>query len=221
MRLLIVEDNDLLGDGLQAGLRGMGLAADWVRDGEAAWLALSTEPFVAVVLDLGLPRLSGIELLKRLRSSGDATPVLILTARDAVADRIAGLDSGADDYLVKPCDLGELAARLRALIRRADGHARPTLTVGPLEIDPAAHTVRYHDEFIELSVREFALLQELARESGRVISREQLAERLYPWGSEIESNSIDIHIHHLRKKITPSVVVTLRGVGYMLPSSLS
>ena len=221
MRLLIVEDNDLLGDGLQAGLRGMGFAADWVRDGEAAWLALSTEPFAAVVLDLGLPRLSGIELLKRLRSSGDATPVLILTARDAVADRIAGLDSGADDYLVKPCDLGELAARLRALIRRADGHARPTLTVGPLEIDPAAHRVRYHDAFIELSAREFALLQELAREPGRVISREQLAERLYPWGSEIESNSIDVHIHHLRKKITPSVVVTLRGVGYMLPSNLA
>ena len=169
----------------------------------------------------GLPRLSGIELLKRLRSSGDATPVLILTARDAVADRIAGLDSGADDYLVKPCDLGELAARLRALIRRADGHARPTVTVGPLEIDPAAHTVRYHDAFIELSAREFALLQELAREPGRVISREQLAERLYPWGSEIESNSIDVHIHHLRKKITPSVVVTLRGVGYMLPSNLA
>jgi two-component system OmpR family response regulator/two-component system response regulator QseB len=221
MRILIVEDNDLLGDGLQVGLRGMGFAADWVRDGEAAWLALATEPFAAVVLDLGLPRLSGIELLKRLRSSGSATPVLILTARDAVADRIAGLDTGADDYLVKPCDLGELAARLRALIRRADGHARPTLTVGPLVIDPAAHTVRYHDEFIELSAREFALLQELAREPGRVISREQLAERLYPWGSEIESNSIDVHVHHLRKKITPSVVATLRGVGYMLPANLT
>jgi len=176
MRILIVEDNDLLGDGLQAGLKGVGFAPDWVRDGEAAWHALSTEAFAALVLDLGLPKLSGIELLKRMRSAHHMLPVLILTARDAVADRIAGLDAGADDYLIKPCDLGELAARLRALIRRTDGHARPLLEIGPLQLDPAAHTATYHDQLLDLSAKEFALLHELAREAGRVLSRDSLAQ---------------------------------------------
>lgn len=220
MRILIVEDNDLVGDGLLVGLKGMGYAADWVRDGEAAWHALMRESFAAMVLDLGLPKLGGIDLLKRLRLHPLSLPVLILTARDAVADRIAGLDAGADDYLIKPCDLGELAARLRALIRRADGQARPLMEVGPLQLDPAAHQVTYHGHPIELSAKEFALLHELARTPGRAISRDSLVERLYPWGSEIESNAIDVHIHYLRKKIAPHVITTLRGVGYVLPKDL-
>lgn len=220
MRILIVEDNDLVGDGLLVGLKGMGYAADWVRDGEAAWRALMTESFAAMVLDLGLPKLGGLELLKRLRSHSLNIPVLILTARDAVADRIEGLDAGADDYLVKPCDLGELAARLRALIRRADGQAYPLTEIGPLQLDPATHQVIYHGHPVELSAKEFALLHELARTPGRPISRESLVVRLYPWGSEIESNAIEVHIHHLRKKIAPEVITTLRGVGYVLPKDL-
>jgi two-component system OmpR family response regulator/two-component system response regulator QseB len=220
MRILIVEDNDLVGDGLLVGLKGMGYAADWVRDGEAAWRALMTESFAAIVLDLGLPKLGGLELLKRLRNHPLSVPVLILTARDEVTDRITGLDAGADDYLIKPCDLGELAARLRALLRRADGQANPLLDVGPLQLDPAAHRATYHGRSIELSAKEFALLHELARSPGRAISRDSLVERLYPWGSEIESNAIEVHIHHLRKKIAAEVITTLRGVGYLLPKDL-
>jgi DNA-binding response OmpR family regulator len=220
MRILIVEDDDLLGDGLCAGLKQVGFYPDWVRDGLSAWHALEAEPFAAVVLDLGLPKLGGLDLLKRLRLAKNPLPVLILTARDAVADRIAGLDAGADDYLVKPCDLGELAARLRALVRRSAGQSAPALEIGPLSLDPAAHAVSYRGRAVELSGKEFALLHELAREAGRVLSKEQLIQRIYPWGEEIESNAIEVHIHHLRKKIAPGVIVTLRGVGYLLPKDL-
>lgn len=216
-----MEDDPLLGDGLQAGLKQAAFAVDWVRDGATARLALEAEPFAAVVLDLGLPRLSGLDLLRHLRSSGDAVPVLILTARDAVEDRIAGLDAGADDYLVKPCDLGELAARLRALLRRAVGQASPEIRVGTLCLNPQTHAVEFRGQALELSAREFALLHELAREPGRVLSRDQLSTRLYAWGEEIESNAIEVHIHHLRRKLAPEAIVTLRGIGYMLPKDLA
>lgn len=217
MRVLVVEDDPLLGDALCVGLRQRGFTTDWVRDGLAAQLALDGEPFAALVLDLGLPRLSGMELLRDRRERGDAIPVLILTACDAIEDRVRGLDSGADDYLVKPVDLDELAARLRALIRRRDGHAIPALRVGDLQIDPASRCVQWRGAPVELSAREFAVLLELARAAGRVLSREQLAQRLYPWGEEVESNAIEVHVHHLRRKLEPDAIVTVRGVGYLLP----
>jgi two-component system OmpR family response regulator/two-component system response regulator QseB len=217
MRILLVEDDKLLGDGVRAGLTQSGFNVDWVRDGVAAELALKTGEYAGVVLDLGLPRLSGLELLQRLRKGGNKVPVLILTARDAVEDRVRGLDGGADDYVVKPFDLPELAARLRALVRRASGEAAPTLSVGEIELDPAARCVNFRGRPVDLSQREFALLQELMLNAGRVLSREQLAQRLYSWGEEIESNAIEVHVHHLRRKLAPELVRTVRGVGYMLP----
>ncbi|RIL06666.1 MAG: DNA-binding response regulator [Proteobacteria bacterium] len=221
MRVLVVEDDPLLGDALRAGLAQAGFAADWARDGRAGLVALESEPFAAVVLDLGLPQLSGVEVLRRLREAGNPVPVLILTARDAVPDRIAGLDAGADDYLVKPVDLGELAARIRALVRRSAGQASPVLVVGPLHIDPAAHQVVFRRRSVELSAREFALLHELARSAGRVLSKEQLAERVWGWGEELESNAVEVHVHHLRRKLAPEVIVTVRGVGYLVPKDLA
>lgn len=217
MRVLLVEDDALLGDGLRAGLGQAGFAVDWVRTGSDAVHALDAEPVAAVVLDLGLPDLSGFEVLRRLRARGNKVPVLILTARDAVGDRVKGLDGGADDYVVKPVDLAELAARLRALIRRASGEAAPALRRGELELDAAAHRVVFRGQPVELSAREFALLHELMRSGGRVLSREQLEERLYSWGHEIESNAIEVHVHHLRRKLAPGVIRTIRGVGYMIP----
>lgn len=217
MRILLVEDDKLLGDGVQAGLIQSGFNVDWVRDGVAAELSLKTGEYAGVVLDLGLPRLSGLELLQRLRRGGDKVPVLILTARDRVEDRIKGLDGGADDYLVKPFDLHELAARLRALIRRSSGEAAPNLRVGEIELDPAVRCVSFRGQPVELSVREFALLQELMLNAGRVLSREQLAQRLYSWGEEIESNAIEVHVHHLRRKLAPELLRTVRGVGYLMP----
>ena len=217
MRILVVEDDPLLGDGIQAGLAQAGFAVDWVRDGVAADAALRSGTPEAVVLDLGLPRLAGLPLLRRLRAAGNKTPVLILTARDAVEDRIRGLDSGADDYVVKPFDLQELAARLRALIRRAAGEASPLLRIGELELDPAARQARFGGRPIELPAREFALLHALMLSAGRVLTREQLAERLYAWGEEVESNAIDVHVHHLRRKLAPELIRTVRGVGYLMP----
>ena len=217
MRVLVVEDDPLLGDGIRAGLAQSGFATDWVRDGMAAQLALDSGLPDAVVLDLGLPRLAGLELLRRLRAAGNKTPVVIVTARDAVEDRIKGLDSGADDYVVKPFDLQELAARLRALIRRAAGEASPLVRIGEVELDPAARRVRFRDAPVELPAREFALLHALMLSAGRVLTREQLAERLYAWGEEVESNAIDVHVHHLRRKLAPQVIRTVRGVGYVMP----
>jgi len=217
MRILLVEDDALLGDGLQAGLAQSGFSVDWVRDGIAGDLALKTGEYAGVVLDLGLPRLSGLDLLQRLRSGGNKVPVLILTARDRVEDRVKGLDGGADDYVLKPFDLDELAARLRALVRRSRGEAAPRLRVGEIELDPAARSVSFRGRPVELSLREFALLHELMLNAGRVLSREQLAQRLYSWGEEIESNAIEVHVHHLRRKLAPELLRTVRGVGYMLP----
>ncbi|MBX9812346.1 MAG: winged helix-turn-helix domain-containing protein [Burkholderiales bacterium] len=217
MRMLLVEDDNLLGDGIQAGLAQAGFGVDWVKDGVAADLALETGQYAAVVLDLGLPRLSGLGLLRRMRAAGNKVPVLILTARDAIEDRIKGLDGGADDYMVKPFDLHELAARLRALIRRSRGEAAPLLCVGEVELDPAARRAAFKGKPLELSTREFALLHELMLNAGHVLSREQLGERLYAWGEEIESNAIDVHVHHLRRKLASGLIRTVRGVGYLMP----
>jgi two-component system, OmpR family, response regulator QseB len=216
MRVLLVEDDALLGDGIRAGLKQAGFAVDWAQDGHAAKLALETEEYALLVLDLGLPRLSGMELLKWLRACGNRLPVLILTARDTVADRVAGLDAGADDYLIKPFDLDELIARLRALLRRSGGQAEPLLRHGGIELDPAAHQVRKDGQTVELSAREFTLLHELLLHAGRVQSREQLEQRLYGWGEEVESNSVEVHIHHLRRKLGTELIRTLRGVGYVI-----
>jgi two-component system OmpR family response regulator/two-component system response regulator QseB len=217
MRVLLVEDDGLLGEGLRAGLGQAGFAVDWVREGPDAVHALETTPFAAIVLDLGLPGLGGLAVLRRLRARGGKVPVLILTARDAVEDRVTGLDAGADDYVVKPVDLAELAARLRALVRRASGEAEPVLRRGELELYPADRRVIFRRREVELSAREFTLLHELMLSAGRVLSREQLEERLYPWGREIESNAVEVHVHHLRRKLAPGVIRTIRGVGYLMP----
>jgi DNA-binding response OmpR family regulator len=217
MRILLVEDDALLGEGLRAGLRQAGFAVDWVREGPDALHAATTEPFAAVVLDLGLPGMDGLAVLRHLRAGGSKTPILILTARDAVDDRVGGLDVGADDYVLKPVDLAELRARLRALIRRARGEAAPALRRGDLELDPAGHRVVFRGRTVPLSVREFALLHELMLNAGRVLSREQLEARLYPWGREVESNAVEVHVHHLRRKLAPHLIRTIRGVGYLMP----
>ncbi len=216
MRILVVEDDALLGDAIQAGLKQSGYAVDWLRDGLAADQALTTEPYAAVVLDWGLPRLSGIEILNRLRERKSEIPVILLTARDTVDDRIQGLDSGADDYLIKPFDMGELAARLRALVRRASGTTTPSLRAGEVELDPAAHRVTFQGEPVELSAKEFALLHALMLNTGKVLSRTQLEEKLYAWGDEVESNAVEVHIHHLRRKLAASLIETIRGVGYLI-----
>ena len=221
MRILIVEDDAQLGDALLQGLRAAGFAADWVRDGAAADAALLAETFGAAVLDLGLPRIGGAEVLRRLRARGDRTPVLVLTSHDAVEDRVAGLDGGADDYLVKPVALAELAARLRALARRAGGEAAPVLAIGALHVEPASRRVCWRGNEIELGAREYAILEELARHAGRVLTREQLESRLYEWDRGLESNAIEVHIHHLRRKLAPEVIRTVRGVGYLMPRATS
>jgi DNA-binding response OmpR family regulator len=216
MRILLAEDDPQLGDGLTVGLRQDGYAVDWVKDGVAADLALASEDFDLLVLDLGLPRLSGMEVLAHLRGRGQALAVLILTARDATGDKIAGLDAGADDYLVKPIDLDELAARVRALARRTAGRAAPLLQLGDLVLDPAARQVTLAGVQVDLSVREFSLLQTLMENNGRVMTRAQLEGSLYGWRDEPDSNALEVHIHHLRKKLGTDRIRTLRGVGYMM-----
>lgn len=214
MRILLAEDDPLLGDGLRAGLRQLGFQVDWVRDGEAAERELASAAYAAAVLDLGLPRKDGLDVLRTLRARGVATPVLVLTARDTVPERIQGLDLGADDYVVKPVDLHELGARLRSLIRRAHGQPRETLRCGALQLDPAARQVSLHGQGVALSTREFDLLHALLLAAGRVLTREQLEQHLYSWGHEVESNAIEVHIHHLRRKLGSGLIQTVRGVGY-------
>jgi two-component system OmpR family response regulator/two-component system response regulator QseB len=216
MRILLVEDDPLLGDGLTVGLRQAGFAVDWVRDGQAADNALQTEIFDFVVLDLGLPRLSGMDVLTRARNRDQSMPILILTARDATGDKVSGLDAGADDYLVKPIDLDELTARIRALSRRSAGRAAPLLVHGNLTLDPAAHEVRLDGLAVELSSREFSLLQMLLESAGRVLTRSQLEQSMYGWRDEPDSNALEVHIHHLRKKLGSELIRTLRGVGYTI-----
>lgn len=216
MRILLAEDDPLLGDGLQAGLRQLGFQVDWVRDGEAAERELRAQPYAVAVLDLGLPRKEGLDVLTAIRLARIATPVLVLTARDAVPDRIRGLNIGADDYVVKPVDLHELAARLRALVRRAHGQPQECLTAQDVVLDPAARSVRQAGEPVTLSTREFDLLQAFMLSADRVLSREQLEQQLYSWGKEVESNAVEVHIHNLRRKLGTALIQTVRGVGYML-----
>lgn len=215
MRILIAEDDRLLGEGLKTSLTLAGYAADWVLDGEEALLALKTEHYALLVLDLGLPRRSGLAVLEHLRARGESLPVLILTARDTSQDRVRGLDAGADDYLVKPFDLDELLARMRALLRRSQGRATPLVHYEDLTLDPAGHTVLQGGQPVELSPREFALLQQLLEHVGKVLTRAQLEESLYAWDAGgVESNAVEVHIHHLRKKLSSELIQTVRGVGY-------
>jgi two-component system OmpR family response regulator/two-component system response regulator QseB len=216
MKILLAEDDLLLGDGLRAGLRQQGFVVDWVRDGVAAERELPAGEYQAVVLDLGLPLLDGVEVLRRWRARRLTTPVLVLTARDAVSDRVQGLDVGADDYVVKPVDLQELAARLRALVRRAHGGVQDELALGELSLWPSQRRVVWQGAEVTLSTREFDLLHALARNPRRVLTREQLQQQLYSWGQEVESNAVEVHIHHLRKKLAPELIQTIRGVGYAL-----
>ncbi len=216
MRILLAEDDALLGDGLRAGLRQCGFQVDWVRDGDAAARELRAQPYAAAVLDLGLPRMDGLAVLSAIRKTRITTPVLVLTARDTVPERILGLDTGADDYVVKPVDLLELAARLRALVRRSHGRPDECLTAQDVVLDPASRTVRRANLPVVLSTREFDLLHAFMLGSGRVLSREQLEQQLYSWGQEVDSNAIEVHIHNLRRKLGSGLIQTVRGVGYML-----
>ncbi len=218
MRILLVEDDTLLGDGIRAGLKLAHYAVDWVQDGKQADAALRDHAYDACVLDLGLPQRDGLSVLRALRERGSALPVLILTARGGSAEKVAGLDQGADDYLVKPFDLDELHARLRALVRRAAGQASPKLQCGALTLDPASKEVILRGAPVALSAREFALLQDLLTHPTHIRTRDQLEESLYAWGEEAGSNTVEVYIHHLRKKLGPQAIRTLRGLGYQLGS---
>lgn len=214
MRILLAEDDPMLGDGLRAGLRQLGFSVDWVRDGLAAERELRSGDYAAAVLDLGLPLKDGLDVLQALRARQISTPVLVLTARDAVPDRIRGLDLGADDYVVKPVDLHELGARLRSLVRRSHGQMQDVLQCGTVRLEPSARRVSLDGETVLLSTREFDLLHVLMLNADRVLSREQLEQQLYSWGYEVESNAIEVHIHHLRRKLHPALIQTVRGIGY-------
>ncbi|MDD2541323.1 MAG: response regulator transcription factor [Desulfuromonadaceae bacterium] len=216
MRLLLVEDDPMLGDAVQSVLQQESFAVDWVRDGEEAELALAALPYDLVLLDLGLPGKNGLDILRDLRRNKISMPVIILTALDAVSDRIAGLDSGADDYQVKPFDPDELAARIRALLRRRDGRVEPIITFGLLTLNLATRELYFQEKPIRLSLREFSLISLLLERPGATVSREQLEERLYGWNEEVESNAIEVHIHNLRKKLGHNLIRTIRGAGYMM-----
>ncbi|MFZ5841661.1 MAG: response regulator [Pseudomonadota bacterium] len=216
MRLLLAEDDPLLGDGIVTALRRAGYSVDWFRDGAAVGPAMQSEHFDLVILDLGLPRLDGLEVLRQLRKRGDTTPVLILTARDEISDRVTGLDAGADDYLGKPFSLEELLARLRALQRRRGGRAENLIEHGALSVDPSGHRVSIDGEPVTLPRREFALLLALLENRGSILSREQLEQTLYSWAEEVGSNTIEVHVHHLRKKLGNDLIRTVRGIGYTI-----
>jgi len=216
VRLLLVEDDSMIGVSIRKGLRDEGYTVDWVQDGRAAEVAIETEPYALVLLDLGLPHKDGLAVLASLRARHRRVPVLVITARDAVPDRIKGLDLGADDYLVKPFDLDELAARIRAVLRRHEGRAEPLLAFGGLILDPATHSLKQRGRDVPVSAREFALLAALLERPGTTLSRAQLEERLYGWGEEVASNSIEVHVHNLRKKLGEGAIRTVRGVGYSI-----
>lgn len=216
MRLLLAEDDSMLGEAISRVLRKDGFALDWARDGEEAAAALAAISYDMLLLDLGLPGRDGLDILHDLRRRGEDTPVIILTARDAVSDRITGLDSGADDYLVKPFDPDELAARIRALSRRQAGRSAPVVEYGPLSLNPSTHELYYHGVQVVLSTREFSLLSLLLERPGAVVHRERIEERLYGWNEEIGSNAVEVHIHHLRRKLSPNLIRTIRGVGYVV-----
>jgi len=219
MRVLLVEDDLMVGEAVREGLKKHGLVVDWVTNGTAAESALTVHSHELLLLDLGLPKKSGLEVLQTLRAAGNNIPILILTARDGVADRIRGLDGGADDYLVKPFDLGELAARVRALARRRGGNASPLLTNGNLALDPSTREVSYRGNMYRLPSREFALLLALMERPGQIFSVRQLEERLYGWDDSVESNTVEVRVHHIRRRLGPDVIANVRGIGYMVPKS--
>ena len=214
MRILLIEDDTMIGTAVRLGLVQAGFAVDWVTDGRAAELSLANGVYDLAVLDLGLPKMDGMAILATLRQQGNQVPVLVATARDTVGDRIAGLEAGADDYVLKPFDLDELVARVRALIRRHAGSGSPLLRAGSLALDPTRRTVQRDGETVDLSAKEFAILEALMRRPGAVLSREKLEESVYGWGEEVGSNAIEVHLHHLRKKLGSELIKNVRGVGY-------
>lgn len=216
MRLLLIEDDELLGDAVKTGLTQYGYIVDWLKDGEAAKTALKTQSFELIILDLGLPKLSGLSLLHSIRQEGNNTPVIILTARESVESRVKGLDAGADDYIIKPFDLNELSARIRALVRRSQGRADSVIQYRNVTLDPAAHSVMVDNEVVNVPRREFALLEKLLENSGQVLSRDQLMQSIYGWNEDVDSNTLEVHIHNLRKKLNANYIRTIRGVGYMV-----
>lgn len=216
MRILLVEDDALLGDGVCAGLRRDDNSVDWVKNGETALTAIAQTQYDCVILDIGLPKMSGLDVLQHVRESNNSVPVLILTAQDDISDRVNGLDAGADDYLVKPFEFAELCARLRALTRRTRGKASETIQYKNISINTTAHTAEYDNKPVELSLREYTLLIEMITNQGRVLSRHHLEQKLYSWGDEIESNTIEVYIHHLRKKLYTDLIKTVRGIGYIV-----
>ena len=217
MRLLLVEDDPILGNGIEAGLKQAGFVVDWSQDGHSAQLALQNTAYELLVLDLGLPQLSGMELLRQLRAQQNDLPVLVLTARDTVRDRVAGLEAGADDYLIKPFDLSELVARIRALLRRAHGRSTQAIHYRDLLLRPDSLLVQRGADSISLSARECAILADLLEHSGNVLSRARLEENLYGWNEEVDSNAVEVHIHNLRKKLGNELIKTIRGAGYLIP----
>lgn len=217
MRLLLVEDDRMIGASVQTGLRQDGFAVDWVQDGRSAELALDAAPYDCVLLDLGLPKKDGLEVLRNLRAKRNDVPVVVVTARDAVTARVSGLDAGADDYVVKPFDLEELAARVRAVVRRRQGRSAPAIEHLGLVLDPVTREASFQGKPLALSAREFAVLEALASRPGAILSRQQLEERIYGWGEEIDSNAVEVFVHALRKKLEPDFIRTVRGVGYMIP----
>lgn len=219
MRILLVEDDPTLGSGIRSGLEGTGFTVDWMMDGDGALQALLSESFDLVILDIGLPKLDGLSLLKKFRDEGHKLPVLILSARDSVLDRVVGLDHGADDYLIKPFDIDELHARIRALLRRKADRATPLVNYGDLVLDPATRIVTFKGKPVILPTKEFVLLHLLLDNTGRLLSREKIEERLYGWRLTVESNTTEVHIHHLRKKFGKGLIVTVRGAGYMVPKT--
>ena len=217
MRVLLVEDDEMIGQGLHTALRQMSFAVDWMRDGKSAGAALQSSHFDLVLLDLGLPHRDGIDVLRELRKRGDATPVIILTARDDIQHRIAGLDAGADDYIVKPFDLDEVTARMRSVLRRAAGRGDPGIQHGNLRLDPVTRTVEREGIPVLLSGHEYAVLEALLQRPGAVLSRAQLEDRLYGWDEQIGSNAVEVYVHGLRRKLGSGAIRTLRGVGYFVP----
>jgi two-component system OmpR family response regulator/two-component system response regulator QseB len=219
MRLLLVEDDPMIGESIEEGLRGESYAVDWVRDGSAVELALSGFAYDLMLLDLGLPGKQGMDVLRAVRARGDDLPVLIITARDGTPARVEGLDAGADDYLVKPFDLDELLARIRALLRRRVSRTRSIIEHGSLKLDLASHEVTLDGQPVKLSAREFSVLRALLDNPGSVVSKSQLEEKLYGWNAEVESNTVDVYVHHLRKKLGPDFIKNVRGVGYKIAAA--
>lgn len=218
MRILLVEDDQTLGDGITRWLTETGYATDWLTEGNQAMAALQSEEYECVVLDINLPDINGLDVLRNMRSAGNRTPVLLLTARDLVSDRVTGLDAGADDYLTKPFDLDELSARIRALLRRHSGRADPVIHYRDIEIDLASRSVRQDGSAVDLTTREFALLQLLIENAGKVLSKNRIEQSLYSWRDDVSSNAVEVHVHHLRKKFGNDLIRTIRGVGYIADS---